>query len=98
MPPMFENMNVKLVTVLSAASACAAILIALTWGYASLKSEMQAMSKALEDSYTLSRASEVALREAIANPGFNKVDPRDPQRVFSVGRGGNGIINSPDGR
>lgn len=37
-----------------------------------------------EATYTLSRASEVALRQAIENPGSRVVDPRDPNRIITV--------------
>ena len=36
------------------------------------------------DQYTLAVASEVALRTAIANPGFQCPDPRDPTRLIQV--------------
>jgi hypothetical protein len=39
------------------------------------------------NSYTLSRASEVALRQAIAEPGRPVVDPRDPSKTIVVKEG-----------
>ena len=96
MPPLLENMNVKLVTVVSAAAICATGLVGGTWAYASIRSQLEAINKTLEDSYTLSRASEVALRESIENPGLRKVDPRDPSRVIVVSK--TGTVDQPSGR
>ena len=39
------------------------------------------------NSYTLSRASEVALRQAIAEPGRPVVDPREPSKTIVVKEG-----------
>ena len=36
------------------------------------------------NSYTLARASEVALRQAIASPGMSVIDPRDPNKTIVV--------------
>jgi len=37
-----------------------------------------------DDRYTLTYASEIALREAIENPGHKTIDPRNPTQVFQV--------------
>jgi len=50
-----------------------------------LKSATDARLAELRDStYTLARASEVALRSAIENPGSRVIDPRDPSKVITV--------------
>jgi hypothetical protein len=47
----------------------------------SLASSIEEMKKT---TYTLDRASEQALRTAIANPGMRIADPRDPTRLIAV--------------
>jgi len=42
---------------------------------------------ALEDRYTLTAASEKALRTAIENPGMRVPDPRDPSEIITVSVG-----------
>lgn len=42
------------------------------------------LGELIEDRFGMARAAEVALREAIENPGFRKVDPRDPNNVIVV--------------
>lgn len=39
------------------------------------------------DRFTLSAASEAALRQAIENPGYRVPDPRDPSKVIVVREG-----------
>lgn len=70
----------------------AVVMIGATWKLASLLSEMNnqihALSTALDDvknsSYTMTRASEQALRTAIENPQLRVPDPRDPARLIVV--------------
>jgi len=62
------------------------------WFLAGKANEMDAMqnsinqieSDALKDRYTLTAASEKALRTAIENPGHRVVDPRDPNKIIVV--------------
>jgi len=62
------------------------------WFLAGKANEMDAMQKsinqiesdALKDRYTLTAASEKALRTAIENPGHRVVDPRDPNKIIVV--------------
>ena len=62
------------------------------WFLAGKANEMDAMQKsinqiesdALKDRYTLTAASEKALRTAIENPGHRVVDPRDPSKIIVV--------------
>lgn len=44
------------------------------------------LTELVADRFGMARAAEVALREAIENPGFRKVDPRNPERVIVVPR------------
>lgn len=47
--------------------------------------DLQAQMK--DDRYTLTAASEKALRTAIENPGMRVPDPRDPDKIISVREG-----------
>lgn len=53
-----------------------------------MEAKITAMTDKLGDSYTLTRASEVALRTAIENPSHRVPDPRNPHRVITVNHGG----------
>lgn len=52
-----------------------------------LKAQSAAISEVKENSYTLSRAAEQALRMAIENPGMRVPDPRDPSKLIVVHQG-----------
>lgn len=49
-----------------------------------METKIKDVTDKLADSYTLSRASEVALRTAIENPSHRVPDPRNPHRVIAV--------------
>lgn len=55
---------------------------------ANLGNQLQNLTTTLDEvksnSYTLSKASEQALRTAIENPGFRVPDPRDPNKIIVV--------------
>lgn len=51
------------------------------------ESKINALTTKMGDSYTLTRASEVALRHAIENPTHRVPDPRNPHRVITVNHG-----------
>lgn len=56
-------------------------------------SEVRSIKMEMRDQYTLSAAAEVALRNAMANPGTRFADPRNPGTYFVVESGG--IIRKP---
>jgi len=56
-----------------------------TWMLSSKFTDMQnQLDTVNEDRYTLTQASERALRTAIANPGMNVPDPRNPSNIIVV--------------
>ena len=70
------------------ALTCIATAVTCTWTlarkWAKLEDQMDALTDKFGDSYTLTRACEVALRHAIEDPTHRVPDPRDPRRVISV--------------
>ena len=62
------------------------------WFLAGKANEMDSMKNSInqieedsrKDRYTLTAASEKALRTAIENPGHRVVDPRDPSKIIVV--------------
>lgn len=79
-----EDSKMRIATVGAVVSFC----VAGAWLAWSLKQDIAELKTALGDSYTLTKASEVALRTAIENPGFRVPDPRDPNKIISVARTG----------
>lgn len=66
------------VTVLVAVVTCTAWIVRTT---EDLRLQIKQIVK---DNYTMSSASEDALREAIANPGHRVPDPRNPGQIFEA--------------
>ena len=59
--------------------------LSATWFLSAKLSHYETRLKVAEsDRYTLTMASEKALRTAIENPGMRVPDPRDPSRVIVV--------------
>ena len=59
--------------------------LSATWYLSAKMSNYEARMRGVEaDRYTLTMASEKALREAIENPGFRVPDPRDPSKIIVV--------------
>lgn len=56
-------------------------LVTGTWTLAGIYNRFRLLE---DDAYGLSRACEVALREAIENPGHRVPDPRDPKQIIVV--------------
>lgn len=50
----------------------------------SINQRLDAMEKNVGERFTLTAASEQALREAIENPGHRVPDPRDPNTIIEV--------------
>lgn len=59
--------------------------LSATWYLSAKMSKYESRMQSVEnDRYTLTMASEKALREAIENPGFRVPDPRDPTNIIVV--------------
>lgn len=103
-----DNPRVKLWPVLSIVGSIFVTAIGATWvlsgilnkidrGLADNALHVAELAQSLEEvkgnSYTLAKASEVALREAIANPGQVKIDPRDPSKIIVVKPGSSTAVD-----
>lgn len=53
-----------------------------------IEERLRVTEKRADDSLSIERASEIALRTAIKNPGFRVIDPRDPSQIIVVEVGG----------
>lgn len=70
---------------LGTAVAIVLTLIGCTWRLSMIYGEMKTdVEKVMIDRYTLSMASEQAMRHAMANPGIMVPDPRSPGQYFKI--------------
>ncbi len=94
---MAGNLEDKSVTF--SIKAIVAVIGTIVTCTAAMSVQMYAMNRNFEElranQYTLDRASEVALRQAIAWPGYPVVDPRDPQKTIIVKAAERSDSNSP---
>jgi len=78
----------KYKTMLAIAAGMIAVVttaVTTTWWLATELSQIRVELSSYEnDRYTLTMASENALREAMANPGLSVPDPRHPGEYFQV--------------
>lgn len=78
-----QETRVKITTGLLVSLCCAAVVFG--WRGSELLSRIDTrISKVEQDRYSLTAASEQALRMAIENPGLGVPDPRDPNRIIVV--------------
>ena len=74
------SIGTAIAVVVAAGTATARALTVLS----AIDTRLAKVETKVADQYTLAVASEVALRTAIANPGFQCPDPRDPTRLIQV--------------
>lgn len=80
----FENMNIRVVSVIAGVVALSGFVIAATIWANNLDHQIKALSLQMGDRYTLTMAAENALRTALENPGMRVPDPRNPGSVIVV--------------
>ena len=73
---------------IGSAVAVISFAVAATWWVAKtlgkINTQIKDMSEKWNNSFTLEKASEQALRMAIENPGMRVPDPRDPTKIIEV--------------
>lgn len=94
--PQTVTLNQNTRVTLGVVAAILVVGIGATWtlaavaikSFESIRTEIGTLTSGLEqvknDRYTLTAASETALRTAIENPGLRVPDPRNPGKVFVV--------------
>jgi archaeosine-15-forming tRNA-guanine transglycosylase len=76
-------------TITMGVAACVVVFsVMATWRItgklSSIDNNILSMRQELDNSFTLDKASEQALRMAIENPGMRVPDPRDPTKIIEV--------------
>lgn len=76
-------------TITMGVAACVVVFaVVATWRVtsklSSIDNNILSMRQELDNSFTLDKASEQALRMAIENPGMRVPDPRDPTKIIEV--------------
>lgn len=83
-----EDSKMRVRSVVAAIIAMGTIGGSGVWYVATVVNDIKRdISEMRSNSYTLDRASEVALRQAIENPGLRIPNPRDPTQVIVVTAG-----------
>lgn len=52
--------------------------------FSAMQARMDSLEDSIGDRFTVAKASEVALRTAIENPGMRVPDPRNPSEIIEV--------------
>jgi hypothetical protein len=84
MPPLLEDTRVRIVSVIAILGAIAAGSWRAATVLGDIRRDLQALTA---NAYTMDRASEVALRTALENPGQRVPNPRDPSQIIVVTSG-----------
>ena len=78
---LLENTKIRTVSMVAAV----VVLTGASWrGATILEGIRRDLQNLTAEAYTMDRASEVALRMAIENPGMRVINPRDPSQVIVV--------------
>lgn len=76
-----------IVAIVSASAWLHSVIVKVNGSLQAVAVRIKSLEEARAGTYTLAAAAEVALRQAIENPGHRVPDPRDPNRIIEVREG-----------